>query len=233
MFVQSYGLKNFIKEFLANAQETIDFARLHPATSLRRAAHQTTMEFIKSRCPRAISFPSQRQLLDFALTKASLTGSYLELGVYRGASVNRIADRIRPNQIHGFDSFEGLPEDWFNMPKEFFSLDGKLPKVRSNVILHKGFYDQSLPPWVAQNNGPIAFAHIDCDVYASTQVVLANIGPLLRPGTILLFDDYFNQPFWEEDSHKAFEEFLAKSGLGVRYLGFSYKEMLVRISEPK
>jgi hypothetical protein len=227
MFIQSYWLKNMVKRLLANGQETLDFATLHPAHSLRRKAHAETMEFIASRCPRAMSFPSQLDLLNFSLTKVTIDGLYLEFGVYRGESINRIAQKIAPKPIHGFDSFEGLPADWFNMPKEFFSLGGKLPAVKKNVILHKGFYDVSLPAWAAENKGPIAFAHIDCDVYTSTNAVLDNIGASFVAGSVLLFDDYFNQPFWSEDSHKAVEEYVARSGITVDYIAYSYKEMMM------
>jgi Methyltransferase domain len=227
MFVQSYRLKNIVKRLLANGQETLDFAALHPAHALRRKAHAETMEFIASRCPRAMSFPSQMDLLGFALSKVTVNGLYLEFGVYRGGSINRIAQKIAPKPVHGFDSFEGLPTDWYNMPKEFFSLGGTLPPVKKNVVLHKGFYDVSLPKWAADNKEPIAFAHIDCDVYTSTKTVLDNIGASFVPGTVLLFDDYFNQPFWREDSHRAVEEYVAHSGTKVDYIAYSYKEMMM------
>lgn len=230
MFLQSYKLKNYIKRQLAHVSEAIDFARYHPVATLRKEAHESSVAFIKDRCPYAIAFDCAEDLLLYALDLAKTsTGSFMEFGVYRGQSINVIADRIKPKLVYGFDSFEGLPDDWHSMPKEFFSLGGKLPTVRSNVKLIKGFYDQSLPQFFLDHKDKIAFAHIDCDVYVSTEAVLSSIESMIVDGTILLFDDYFNQPFWERDSHKAFEASLKRNDWGVEYIGYSFQEMLVRI----
>ena len=229
MFIHSYYLKNIVKAQLSNLQEVIDFARFHPIVLLRREASQTTVEFIKANCARAISFNSQMGLMKFALQKVSVEGAYMEFGVFKGGSINFIARTIDPKIIQGFDSFEGLPEDWFNMPKEFFSLRGKIPKVRRNVRLHKGFFDSSIPEWLSRSEDRIAFAHIDCDVYSSTRVVLSELSSRLQEGTILVFDDYFNQPFWEHDSHLAFQEFLGGGEWACEYLAYSFKEVAVKL----
>ena len=39
-------------------------------------------------------------------------GEVLEFGVYAGGSITRTANALPNMTIHGFDSFEGLPEDW-------------------------------------------------------------------------------------------------------------------------
>lgn len=228
---QSYGTKNAIKKKLATVMETVDFARYHPATGLRQAAYAASVDFLRTNGRYAVAFSSPKDLLEFALKKARPElGLFAEFGVYAGASINYIADEIKPHRVYGFDSFEGLPVDWHNMPKDFFSLGGKLPKVRRNVTLVRGFFDQSLPEFFRGHSENLCFAHIDCDVYVSTQSVLANIADRVVPGTLLLFDDYFNQPFWEDDSHKAFEEVRQKRGWNVEYVGYSYQEMLVRIT---
>ena len=75
----------------------------------------------------------KRALLETALARASRRGLYLEFGVASGQSINFIASRIPPNQtVHGFDSFEGLPEAWRpGFGAGFFNLRGMLPKVSS------------------------------------------------------------------------------------------------------
>ena len=85
------------------------------------------------------------------------TGIVMEFGVWKGKSINCIADALPDEKIYGFDSFEGLPEDWYKKEehktgeesnkhiKGWFALDN-LPPVRSNVELVKGFYDVSLVP---------------------------------------------------------------------------------------
>ena len=67
---------------------------------------------------------------------------------------------------YGFDSFEGLPEAWTLGAKAgAFSIGGNLPPVRGNVRLTKGFFEQTLPDFVAQHRGEtIALLHVDCDL---------------------------------------------------------------------
>jgi Macrocin-O-methyltransferase (TylF) len=127
--------------------------------------------------------------------------------------------------IHGFDSFEGLPEDWFGkFRKGRFDTGGKLPKVRSNVKLHKGWFDETLPKFVAENDGPVAFLHVDCDLYSSTKTIFQYLGDRIVAGTIILFDEYFNYPGWQQHEHKAFQELVQERGLRYRWLAYNNVE---------
>jgi hypothetical protein len=49
------------------------------------------------------------------------------------------------------------------------------------------------------------------------------------PGTIILFDEYFNYPNWEVHEYKAFQEFVTKYGVKYRYLAFARQQVAVRI----
>jgi hypothetical protein len=121
-------------------------------------------------------FKSRVELHAYALEQATVpNGLHLEFGVYKGASINRLA-RLRPEiKFYGFDSFVGLPETWtMGATKGAFSVNGKLPAVRRNVELISGYFDSSLPPFIAASKGQqIAFMHIDCDLYSSTKCVLS------------------------------------------------------------
>ena len=79
---------------------------------------------------------------------------------------------------------------------------------------------------------PIRFAHIDCDIYSSTRTILDNIGSLLQAGSVIVFDDYWNYPGWQQHQHKAFQEFINDTGAEYEYLGFvsSRWYMAVRIT---
>ncbi|MFP4045271.1 MAG: hypothetical protein ACLFTP_12040, partial [Rhodosalinus sp.] len=67
--------------------------------------------------------------------------------------------------VWGFDSFEGLEEDWTGHArggrKGRFALGGKLPEVRPGVRLVKGRVQDTVPGWLSTNEGPVAFAHLD------------------------------------------------------------------------
>lgn len=69
--------------------------------------------------------------------------------------------------------------------------------------------------------GPVSFVHIDCDLYSSTKTVLQHLSPRLRPGSIIVFDEYFNYPGWQDNERKAFVEYLENSDLDGEYIGFA------------
>ena len=191
MFRNSYTRRSWVKEKICQIYDSIDYARKHPISTLRDIAHEETIEFIQQNCPRAVGHRSSRKLLNFSLKHVDIDGAFMEFGVYKGGSISYIAKK-RPDQtIHGFDSFYGLAEDWVTNPAETFSLDGKLPSVPSNVRLHQGYFDQSLPKWLEEHPDPMAFVHIDCDLYSSTVTVLDCLKDRFQPGTVIVFDDYF------------------------------------------
>ena len=170
------------------------------------------------------SFKSPRQVLVEACAHARPQPEELicEFGVFSGLSTNRIAKAFPASTVYGFDSFEGLPEDWrgdLNLFKGSFARKG-LPSVRSNVTLVKGWFDQTLPEFLNGKIGKAAFLHIDCDLYSSTRTVLDLFTDRIRPGTVLLFDEYFNYTGWEEGEYKAFQEFIAATGYSYRYIAY-------------
>jgi predicted O-methyltransferase YrrM len=108
--------------------------------------------------------------------------------------------------------------------------------VPGNVRLHPGWFDATLPEWLKNNPGPIAFIHVDCDLYSSTRTILALLADRIVPGTIILFDEYFNYPNWEEHEYKAFQEFVTERKVGYRYIGYARQQVAVQIepwSEPQ
>jgi hypothetical protein len=159
--------------------------------------------------------------LKHALTFVKNTGLFLEFGIYNGSTINLISSINQDDTIWGFDSFEGLPEDWATTDNEivwhkgFFAVD-KLPKVNSNVRLVKGWFDTTLPNWINEYDGDISFLHIDCDLYSSTSTVLTLLNNRINPGTIIVFDElyHFGNPKkytrWQDGEYKALTEWVGK-----------------------
>lgn len=148
-----------------------------------------------------------------ALEAAPADGLTLECGVYFGRSLRIIADRTA-GSVHGFDSFQGLPEAWNEREGAgAYSTAGRLPAVADNVTLHTGWFEDSLPPFFAMNPGPIRLLHIDCDLYSSTRTVLTEAAPRLMPGSVIVFDDMLGYPGYEQHELRAFQEFASESGL--------------------
>ena len=147
-------------------------------------------------------------------------------------SIQAIARKTR-KPVHGFDSFEGLPEDWSGnkSPKGAFTLKGELPPVPTNVTLHKGWFEDTVPGFLRDHPEAIAFAHIDCDLYSSSKFVLDAIAPRLRAGTVIVFDDYFNYPGWRDHEFKALAELVAATGLEYTYLGYARHQVATLITK--
>ena len=155
-----------------------------------------------------------------ALAAAPEKGLVLEFGVYTGRSIAWLAEGA--DAVHGFDSFQGLPDDWTPEVKAGgYSTTGRLPQVPPNVTLHVGWFEKTLPAFLAQEAGPLRLANIDCDVYSSTRCVLEALAPRLVVGSILVFDEYFTYPGWRDHEWKAFQELVAARGLAYRYLSLS------------
>jgi predicted O-methyltransferase YrrM len=177
-------------------------------------------QYATKNMPDAKRFPSANALRDFAADRVPTNGMILEFGVYSGYSINRMATRLPKRKIYGFDSFEGLPENWrAGFPKASYSRKA-LPSVAKNVELVVGRFDDALPAFVAAHpEESLALLHVDCDLYSSTKTVFRFLGDRIVPGTIIVFDEYFNYPGWQLHEYRAFQEFVAASQLKYEYLG--------------
>lgn len=202
---------------------------------LQLEAKRESVAYIKQRMQHCRIYPTRFDLLQSAMKAAPASGLVLEFGVYKGESLKAIA-KWRPGEVHGFDSFEGLPEDWSGTGegRGKFDLKGRLPRLPANVRLHPGWFERSLPGFLESHAEPLAFAHIDCDIYSSTQTVLALIGPRLQAGSILVFDEYFNYPNWQAHEFKAFQEFVELRGVAYDYRGFTARggTVMVEVTDP-
>jgi hypothetical protein len=135
-----------------------------------------------------------RELKDLAkyLPKNKLN---LEFGVFSGTTINCLAEERPDLQFHGFDSFEGLPEDWDmgqkNVDKKAFDMQGSVPMVEKNVKLWKGWFDKTIPEFLdsEHNTTEVGYLHVDCDLYSSTVTILEDLNHLIVPGTIIRFDE--------------------------------------------
>lgn len=143
-------------------------------------------------------------------------GVAVEFGVGSGDSTRCIA-RYLP--VYGFDSFEGLPENWRpGFDKGMFAAD--LNTVASSlperVKLFPGLFEDVLPNTHWDGVRDIKLVHIDCDLYNSTKTVLENLpwGKMLRPygrqKPVIIFDEWWGYPEAEQHEQRAWREFTSK-----------------------
>ena len=145
---------------------------------------------------------------------------YLEFGVYEGYSMRTWVKLLKNphSSLHGFDSFEGLPEEWDkNRPKGYFSVEGNLPQIDDQrVVFHKGWFDETLPTFVLPEHQRLVL-NLDADLYQSTRIVLDLLEQKIAIGTILIFDEFCDRLH----ELRAFDEFIQRSGMGFRFIGGS------------
>ena len=198
---------------ISEATKDIEFARQF------RAA-QESAEFADQHMRMAKSYPDKFALLKAAIEQTEIQGLYCEFGVYRGETLNFIASLVTVD-VHGFDSFEGLPEDWKQgHERGTFALEA-LPQVRPNVRLHKGWYQDTIPAFRKQHPEQVAFLHLDADLCSSTRTVFELLGDAIVAGTVITFDEFFNYPGWCDGEYRAFTEFCRERRVEVSYLGFA------------
>jgi tetratricopeptide (TPR) repeat protein len=158
--------------------------------------------------------------LRFAAGLADVDGLVLELGVRFGTTLSLLHQAV-DQPVHGFDTFEGLPEAWHTLPAGAYSTGGRVPDLGPGVSLHRGLFADTLPGFLADHPGPVRLAHVDCDLYSATATALEALAPRIVPGTVLVFDEYLMNPRWREDEHKALVEVGRRHGWTWRYAAFS------------
>lgn len=206
--------------------EAIRKGHLENSHNLHNAMHNIasmeTAKFILANIPLELNFENRLSLLEEAFNHIPKEGLVLEFGVYKGESINYIADHLKDRKIYGFDSFEGLSEPWHFSKKGLFKVKN-LPKVRENVVLIKGFFDQTLPGFLKKEKSNCALIHIDSDLYSSAKTIFTHLEGRIVEGTVIVFDEFFNFPNWHQHEFKAFMEFMDEENLKCEYLGYTYK----------
>jgi hypothetical protein len=210
-----------------------DVTPMNPDLERERLARRSTNAYIMSRMRQAVVCSDREEVLDIALDRMPRHGLVCEFGVFEGQTISYIAKRVPDRSVFGFDSFEGLPETWRGpFERGVFSTGGRLPSVPANVTLLKGWFDATLPTFAAGHGEPAALLHVDCDLYSSTRCIFAHLGDRVVPGSVIVFDEYFDYPGWQEHEFRAFAEFVAQTGLGYEYLAYNrlHEQVAVRIT---
>ena len=146
-------------------------------------------------------------------------GYWLEFGVFSGDTINKLSHFC--DKIYGFDSFQGLPEDWVDdFPKGTFCLDNP-PNVLDNVELVIGWFEDSIPKFFNKHNiDKITFINIDCDLYSSTKTIFKYLGQYIKSGTYIYFDEFIIERN-EKNEALAFVEFLNKYELNYEIISLA------------
>lgn len=193
---------------LANFRSVLSYLEIGRELHGRSASEQ----------PRALS--ERFDVFELALSR--LRGArplYLEFGVYEGRSTRWWAAHLEnpAARFVGFDSFEGLPEDWRPGLSAGRFATGKPPDIPDDrVSFEVGWFDQTLPAFSVPDHDCLLI-NIDSDLYSSARTVLEWATPLIKPGTLLYFDEFPDR----DHEMRAFTEFAARSPFTFVPLGFA------------
>ena len=185
-------------------------------------------------------YDKRERLFQFVFDSECLSGpiDYLEFGVAKGKSFFwwLAHNDDAASRFTGFDTFKGLPEDFGPIQAGSFSTAGSVPETddpRAQFVA--GFFQKTLGPFLGGANlgkrdpNRKLVVHLDADLYTSTLYVLTRLAPVLRPGDILLFDE-FGVPMHE---FKAFTEFAEAYMLGYEVLGQAndYLQVAIKLTD--
>jgi hypothetical protein len=146
-----------------------------------------------------LRFYQSRNLLYQDVNQEILGGvpiDYLEFGVWKGDTILYWAEinKHAQSRFFGFDSFEGLPEQWGAYQKGYFSTGGAIPATSyCRVSFVKGWLQDTVPPFLRgfEPRNQLVI-HVDADLYSSTLFLLTSLDRFLVPGTVLIFDEFFD-----------------------------------------
>lgn len=195
--------------------------RLIPAEKLRYFAYYLKLSHFVNNTPVLQSSDFYTNKYDYTRRFNNFNGiisnelnnkpvNYLEFGVASGASIKWwVENYANPDSMFiGYDTFEGLPEDWSTeFKKGYFDQKGKFPEVNdSRCSFRKGVFQHSLRDSLSDIDfSKQLVLHLDADLYSSTLFVLTTLAPYFKPGDIILFDE-FGGPI---DEFKAWLDFCA------------------------
>ncbi len=149
-------------------------------------------------------------IYSLARTQRAVGGIMAEVGVFQGCSAKLISLGARPEELHLFDTFEGLPDpdraEHKSMRRGHYA--ASLEAVRSylsdqpNLHFHKGMFTGEN---VSCADRQFSLVHLDVDLKEGTLACLKFFYPRMLPGGVIVSHDYS----YLAGVREAFDEFLA------------------------
>lgn len=210
-------------------------ARRDITHALDEQATDQSAAFVLEHMPKAPVFWSPHDTLRYGLSQVEIDGLALEFGVASGTTLKIIVEQLKEagHQVFGFDVFSGLSQTWRTGSQAGESAQEELPHVRGATLV-PGLFEDTLSGFLDKHPGPVAFVHFDADLYSSTRTVLDRLGHRLVPGTVIVFDEFFNFPGWQEHDYRAWREFVDRTDIRFEYLSYTAnnEQVVARITAP-
>ena len=141
---------------------------------------------------------------DHAIGLSDRSRAFYEFGVWMGDSFKYLVPHF--SEGFGFDTFQGLPEDWGVVPKGAYSSMGRVPEIQNSRFV-VGEFEDTLPGFFSKPRKKAGLINFDADLYSSTIAALSNAKHVIDDQTVIIFDEFIVNNDWENDEYKAFLEF--------------------------
>ncbi len=167
-------------------------------------------------------------IYDRAIALSDSQRAFYEFGVWMGDSFSYIVPNFAAG--FGFDSFQGLPEDWGVVPRGTYSSRGRVPDIENSKFI-VGEFTNTLPTFFADKQPMAGLMNFDADLYSSTITALTNARPVIDKSTTLVFDEFIVNNNWEQDEFKALNEFCEDNGFDYEVVAISLftKQVVCRL----
>jgi len=162
-------------------------------------------------------------------------GFWAEFGVYTGGTLVMAYDNLGPQSefqgvIAGFDSFEGLPENWVGgftkgaFTSEYETVRGLVPE---SVELYKGWFQDTIKQFKTNHlDTQAALIHHDGDLFLSTTITLQLLDDRIVPGTHMIFDELVGYPGYEDHEILALWLWMNEHGVSLCAMGHGGPERI-------
>lgn len=161
---------------------------------------------------------SRWSMFDLAISEAAESRPCYEYGVWMGNSLRYLMKSFTNG--FGFDTFDGLPEDWGPVPKGTYSSFGDVPKIE-NVEFIVGRFEETLPDFFSTHREKAGLINFDADLYSSTACALHWSADVIDSDTVLVFDEFIVNEGWKNDEYKALMEYCDKHSLSMDVIAAS------------
>tara|TARA_B100001057_G_scaffold448168_1_gene488295 strand:- start:176 stop:1852 length:1677 start_codon:yes stop_codon:yes gene_type:complete len=169
---------------------------------------------------------------DAIIKKSEVSKPFYEFGVWRASSFKYLIKTFKKG--YGFDTFEGLPEDWdvgdAIEKAGAYSSDGIVPKIKGGEFI-VGKFEDTLPTFFSENRPIASLINFDADLYSSTICALNNSKSIMDRDTILIFDEFIINDSWEQDEFKALNEFCLLNNFQYEVIAVSFftKQVAIKL----
>ncbi len=141
-------------------------------------------------------------------------GSFAEFGTYRGGCAFMMLSTTTRSPLHMFDTFEGIPATRLTEKEQGEGFAGRLSDTSVEHVKHR------LASWPERTHyyvgdvfdtlgtvetGTLSLVHLDMNAAEPTRRCLEFAYPRLRPGGVIVFDDYGFRGY--EDQRRLIDEF--------------------------